>query len=90
MRHTQRNPQKSPTEPLHDPERIVKSKKSSQKGASRSRKPKNFVFSLKDEFLAGELQLEVLEPNNVNKEIPSEISSAPCAVSSPLNQGQKN
>jgi len=45
VRHTRRNPQKSPAEPLLDPERIVKLKKSSHKGASGSGKPKNSDLS---------------------------------------------
>jgi len=89
VRHIRRNPQKSPAELLLDPERIVKSKKSSKKGASGSGKPKNSDLSLKNEFITEESQLEVLEPNAINKEIPSEISSTPCAVNSPLNLSAK-
>ena len=89
VRHTRRNPQKLPTEPVPEPERTVKSKKSSQKGASGSGKPKNYDISLEDEFITEELQLEFLEPSTVNKEIPSEISSTPCAICSPLNLSPK-
>lgn len=89
VRHTRRNPQKSPAEPLLEPERVVKLKKSSKKGASGSGKPKISDSSLKSEFIAEESQPEVLEPNAINREIHSEIDSAPCAVSSPLNLSPK-
>ena len=55
MRHTQRNPQKSPAEPVPDPERTVKSKKASQKGASGLGKPKKSYSSLKDKVIAEDL-----------------------------------
>jgi len=54
---------------LLDLERVIKSKKSSNKGASGSGKPKNSDSSLKNEFMAEESQLEVLEPSAVNREI---------------------
>jgi len=47
---------------LLDPERIVKSKKSSKKGASGSGKPKNSDLSLKNEFIVEESQLESWSP----------------------------
>ena len=63
MRHTQRNPQKSPAESIPDPEKIVKSMKTSQKGASGSDKPKKSYLSLHEEFLVENTQFEDLEPS---------------------------
>jgi len=72
-----------------EPEGTVRSKKASQKGASGSGNPKKSHSSLKDKVIAEDLQFEDLEHNTVNKEKPSEISSAPCSVSSPLNLSPK-
>jgi len=74
---------------MSDPERTVKSKKSSQKGALGSSNPKKSCSSLKDKVIAEDLQFEDLEHGTINKEKPSEISSAPCVVSSPLNHSPK-
>jgi len=46
VRHTPRNPQKSPAGLVPDPENIVKQKNTSQKGASGSGKPKQSYVSL--------------------------------------------
>lgn len=89
MRHTRRNPQKSPAKLVPDPKRTIKSKKASQKGASGSGKPKKSHASLKDKVIAEVIQFEDLKSSTVNKEIPSEINSTPCAVSSPLNLSPK-
>jgi len=89
VRHTRRNPQKSPAEPFPDPERIVKAKKASQKGALGSGKPKKSHSFLKDKVVVEELQSENLEPCIVNHEIPSDINSAPYTVSFPLNLSPK-
>jgi len=51
VRHTQRNPQKSPVDPVGDPEKIVKSKKISQKRASGLGKTKKSYVSLQDKAI---------------------------------------
>ena len=85
MRHTRRNPQKSPADPAPDPEKIVKLKKTSQKGASGSGKPKKTYASLKDKVITENIQLKDIEPSVASEKIPSQIHIAPCSVSSPLN-----
>ena len=69
MRHTRGNLQKSLAEPVLDLEKIVKSKKTSQKGASGSGKPKKTYASLKDKVIAENIEFEDLEPRTVSKEI---------------------
>ena len=44
---------------------------------------------MKDKVIAEDLQFEDLEISPVNKEKPSEMSSSPCLVSSPLNLSPK-
>ena len=61
MRHAQRNPQKSPADPVPDPEKIVKQKKTSQKGASGSSKPKQSYVSLQERLVAEHAHVENLE-----------------------------
>ena len=85
MRHTQRNPQKSPADPVLDPERIVKKKKFIQKGASRSGKPKQSYVSLQESLIAENVHFEDIEPIIVNEEIPSDIHKHPCSISPPLD-----
>jgi len=89
VRHTQRNPQKAPVEPVPEPEKNGKSKKSTQKGALGLGKPKKSHSSLKDTVISEDLQFEYLEVSIVNKEKPSEISSAPSKISSPSNLSPK-
>ena len=74
---------------MPDPESTVKSKKSSQKGASGSGKPKKSHASLKDEVIVEYIQFEDLEPNTFNKETHVEINRAPYQSSSPLNLSPK-
>ena len=85
MRHTRRNLQKSPAVPVPDPEKIVNLKKTSQKGASGSSKPKKSYLSLHEKFLVEDTQFEDLELSIASEEIPVEIHKAPCPFSSPLN-----
>jgi len=89
VRNTQRNPQKIPAELVPEPERTVKLKKSSQKGALGSGKPKKSHSSLKDKVVAEDIQIEHLQISTVNKEKPLEIGSVPCTVSSPMNLSPK-
>jgi len=72
-----------------DPKKIIKLKRTSQKGASRSSKPKKTHASLKDKVKAEDIQFEYLEPSTITKEIPSEINTTPCPSSSPLNLSPK-
>ena len=76
MRHTQRNPQKSPADPVPDPEKIAKKKKTSQKGASGSSKPKKYYVSLQEKVIVGNTQFENLEPSIASEESPAEIRKA--------------
>lgn len=85
MRHTRRNPLKSPAVLVPNPEKIVKSKKTSQKGASRSGEPKKSYSSLHEKFVVKTTQFEDIEPSVASKETPAEIHKAPCPFSSPLN-----
>jgi len=89
VRHTRRNPQKSPAELVHDPEKIAKSKKTSQKGAPGLGKPKKSYFSLHEEFLVENTQFEDLEPSAASEQTPVEINRAPYQSSSPLNLSPK-
>lgn len=75
--------------PVPNPEKISKQKKTSQKGASGSGKPKKTHASLKDKVIAEDIRFEDLEPNTVSKEIPSEINRAPCSINSPLDLNPK-
>lgn len=68
---------------------ISKQRKTSQKGASRSGKPKKSYVSLQKKIIAEDIQFKNLEPSIVSKEIPSEIHKAPCSVSSPLDLSPK-
>jgi len=72
-----------------DPENIVKLKKTSQKGASGSGKPKKTYASPKDKVIAENIQFEDLEPSTVSKEILSYINRIPYSFSSPLNLSPK-
>ena len=74
---------------MPDPERIVKQKKASQKGALGSGKPKKSYVSLQEKVITESIQFEDLEPNVVSEEIPSEIHRAPCLFSSPLDLSPK-
>ena len=85
MRHTRRNPKKSLADPVPDPEKIAKQRKTSQKEASGSSKPKKTYASLKEKVIAEDIQFEDLEPSAISQEIPSEIHTAPFLVSSPLD-----
>ena len=63
---------------MPDPERTVKLKKASQKGASRSGNPKKIHASMKDKVIAEDIQFEDLKLNTVSKGIPSDINTTPC------------
>ena len=51
-------------------EKIVKQRKTSQKGASGSGKPKKSYVSLQEKVITENIQFEDLEPNVVSEEIP--------------------
>jgi len=89
VRHTWRNPQKSLADRVPDPEKIVKQWKTSQKGASRSGKPKKSYISLQEKIIAENIQFEDLESSIVGKEILTEIHKDPFLFSSPLDLSLK-
>ena len=67
MRLTWRNPQKSLADPVPDPEKIVKQRKTSQKGASRLGKPKQSYVSLLERLVTEHIHVE-----NIDASITSE------------------
>jgi len=74
---------------MPSPEKVVKQKKTSQKGASGSGKPGKSYLSLHEEFLVENTQFEDLKPSIASEEIPTKIHKAPCPFSSPLNLSPK-
>ena len=56
---------------MPDPEKIVKQRKTSQKGASGLGKPKKFYVSLQEKVIAKNVQFEGIEPSIVGEQIPS-------------------
>jgi len=74
---------------MPDPKKIVKQRKTSQKGGSRSGKPKQSYVSLQERLIAEHVQFEDIEPSIVSEEIPLEIHKAPCPLSSPLDLNPK-
>jgi len=72
-----------------DPEKVVKSKKSSQKGASGSGKPKKSYISPQEEVIVEIRQFEELEPSIASEESPAEIQTTPYTVSFPLDLNPK-
>jgi len=78
VRHTQRNPQKSPADPVPNPEKIVKQSKLSRKGASGLGKPKQSYLSLQERLVTEHTHVENIEPSTISEGIPSEIHKAPC------------
>ena len=89
MRHTQRNPYRSPADPVPDPEKIVKKRKTSQKGASGSGNPKQSYVSLPERLVTEHAHVENIEPSTISEGILSKIHKAPCSISSPLDPSPK-
>lgn len=89
MRHTQRNPQKSSADSVPDLEKIVKQRKTSQKGASRLGKPKQSYVSLQERLVVEQVHFEDIEPSNFSEEIILEIHRAPFSLSFPLDLSPK-
>ena len=89
MRHTQRNPQKSPADPVPDPKKIVKPKNIIQKGESGSGKPKQSYVSLQERLVTEHVHFDNIEPNITSEEIILEIHKSPCSSSSPLDLSPK-
>jgi len=58
-------------------EKIIKSKKISQKGASGSGKPKKSYVSLQEKVLIKNTQFEELEPSVASEKPAAEIHKAP-------------
>ena len=72
-----------------DPKKIVKVKKTSQKGALGLGKPNKSYLSMHEEFLVENAQFEDIDPSIVSEETPAEIHKAPCPFSSPLDLNPK-
>jgi len=72
-----------------DPEKIAKKRKTSQKGASRSSKPKKFYVCLQEKIISKNIRFEDIEPSIVSKEIPAKIHNTPCSFTSPLDSSPK-
>ncbi len=89
MRHTWRNPQKSLAEPVPDPEKIVKSKKTSQKGASGPGKPKNSYVSLQEKAIVENVSFEDIEPSVASEKSPTDIHTYPYSFSSAVDLSPK-
>ena len=84
MRHTRRNPQKSLADPVPDPEKIIKGRNISQKGASRSGKPKQSSISLKEKLVIEQIHVENIASSTSSAEKFSEIHKAPYSSGSLL------
>lgn len=89
VRHIRRNPQKSPADLVPHPEKTVKQRKTSQKGASGSGKPKKAYVSPQERLVVEHVCAESIEPSTVSEETFPEIHKAPCLVSSPLDISPK-
>ena len=55
---------------MSDPEKIVKQRRTSQKGASGSGKPKKYYVSLQEKVITEDVHFEDIEPSNVSEQIP--------------------
>ena len=68
MRHTRRKPQKLQADPILDPEKIIKERKVSQKGASGLDKPKQSSISLQERLVIEQIQVESIVSNTSSEE----------------------
>lgn len=84
MRHNQRNPQKSLANPVPDPEKIIKGRKLSQKGASGLGKPKQSSISLKERLVIEQIHVVSIAFNTSSEEKLLEIHKVPYSLGSPL------
>jgi len=89
VRHTQKNPQKSPADPVPNPENIFNQRKALQKGASGPGKHKQSYVSLQERFITEHAHVKNIEPSTISEEILSEIQKDPCSISSPLDLSPK-
>ena len=89
MRHTQRNPQKSPADSVPDPEKIIKERKVSQKGASGSGKSKQSSISLQERLVIEQAHAESIASDTRNEEKISEIHKASYSLGSPFSLSPK-
>ena len=72
-----------------DPKKIVKQRKTSQKGASGSGTPKQSYVSLPERLVTEHVHVENIELGTISEENFPEIHKAPCALSSPLDLNLK-
>ena len=89
VRHTRRNPQKSPANPVPEPEKIIKERKTSQKGASGSGKPKQSYASLQERIVTEHIHIENIASSTSSEENFSEIHKAPYSLGTPLDFNPK-
>ena len=89
VRCTRRNPQKLQADKVLDPEKIIKSRKVLQKGASSTGKPKQSSISLQERLVIEQIHVESIASNTSSEEKLLDIHKAPYSSGFPFVVCQK-
>jgi len=89
VRNTWRNPQKSPADLVLDPKKIIKERKTSEKGASELDKPKQSYAYLQERLRIEQIHVKNLASSTSSEEKFSEIHKAPYSLGSRFSLSPK-